>query len=471
MGFRAANAWKNRKRIASEEYTMVLLRSLRFMLPLWIFWSNMAWTFADSVGDCIAIEFTSRGCSRCQEMHRSTDGAIQAGWVVRRFDMQQDAHMASRWQISSVPTTILVRNGREVDRILGAVSYRELSQRLIAASSADSLRLQSPSEPAAEATKSNRRENDAIVRGQSPAIGIPMATSLALASASHVDSNRPERRRPNVDPCMATVRIRVEDTHNESVGTGTIIDSFQGEALVLTCGHLFRESQGKAPITVETFFGGQIQKYTATLIDFQAKEVDIGLLSFRPVQEIAPVKLIPITKKLSEGQRVFSIGCDRGAPPSRIDSQVSKLNRYMGPPNVEVTGQPVEGRSGGGLFDDQGQLIGVCYAADPSLNEGLYNAADVVYQQLSKLGLQRLFNQEVAPPAAGLVSNSTNQDPSGRDRHPGLTPSPASQPQLAANGTPEMTVILKDSAGRQEYMHIRQPSPDLLQAVRDNYQR
>ena len=45
----------------------------------------------------------------------------------------------------------------------------------------------------------------------------------------------------------ATVRLRVEDAQGRSFGTGTIIDARSGEALVITCGHLFRESKGKGP--------------------------------------------------------------------------------------------------------------------------------------------------------------------------------------------------------------------------------
>ena len=45
--------------------------------------------------------------------------------------------------------------------------------------------------------------------------------------------------------CLASsVRLKIEDADGNSVGSGTIIDARAGEALVLTCGHIFRESQG-----------------------------------------------------------------------------------------------------------------------------------------------------------------------------------------------------------------------------------
>lgn len=414
---------------------------------------------ADSTGDCIAIEFMDERCSQCTEMHRSTDQAVKEGWVVRRIDTKREPHIAMRWQIVNVPTTVLVRNGREVDRILGPIAFPELQKRLTAASSIDSIRSNVD-------RLRDRTENSPVLRGQSPMNMIPMANATAIANAASnpFSSSSTARRDPPSlesrnespsnpsDPQGATVRIRVEEPRHESVGTGTIIDSYNGEALVLTCGHLFRENQGKTKIVVETFLGGQIQSYPATLIDFQAKDMDIGLIAFRPNGNIPVARLIPKNRKLTEGQPVFSWGCDRGALPSRRDSRISKLNRYLGAANVEVEGEPVEGRSGGGLFDDRGELIGVCYAADPELKEGLYNAAEVVYFELAKLGLQRLFNDRNDTPQSPLMANTTNPAPN-------------------SVSVPELTVILRGSDGKQEQLNISQPSPQLLQALRESTRR
>ena len=414
---------------------------------------------ADSTGDCIAIEFLAEHCSRCTEMHRSTDQAVKEGWVVRRIDTKREPHLAMRWQIVNVPTTVLVRNGREVDRILGPIAFPELQKRLTVASSIDSIRSNFE-------RHRDRTEALPILRGQSPLNLIPVANAAAVARtpSNPFSSSSAARRDPpslvslnesprNLsDPQGATVRIRVEEPRHESVGTGTIIDSHNGEALVLTCGHLFRENQGQTKIVVEMFLGGQIHSYPATLIDFQAKDMDIGLISFRPNGNIPVARLIPKNRKLTEGQPVFSWGCDRGALPSRRDSQITKLNRYLGAANVEVDGEPVEGRSGGGLFDDHGELIGVCYAADPELKEGLYNAAEVVYSELAKLGLQRLFNDRNDAPQSPLIANTTN-------------PAPQSV------SVPELTVILRGRDGKQEQLNISEPSPQLLQALRESTRR
>jgi len=440
------------------------LAALIFLLVSQLFSISVA---GDSAGDCVAIEFMADGNAQCAEMHRTTDEAIKGGWVVRRIDTKREPHIALRWQISNVPTTVLVRNGREVDRVLGPVSYFDLQKRLEAASSVDSMRN-------SQERRRDRIDNESpMIRGQSNLNAVPSSPQLAFNNASSNASRNPtntlssvQRAPPSLrspseaprapsDPQGATVRIRVEEPRHESVGTGTIIDSINGEALVLTCGHLFRENQGQTKITVETFLNGQIQTYPATLIDFQAKEVDIGLIAFRPNTNIPVARLIPKNRALTEGQPVFSWGCDRGALPSRRDSKITKLNRYLGAANVEVDGEPVEGRSGGGLFDENGELIGVCYAADPQLKEGLYNAAEVVYFELAKLGLQRLFNDRVDTPPmpsiakVGGFSDSTQEESIG----------------------PELTVIMRGRDGKQEQLSIPQPSPQLLQALRDSTRR
>jgi len=421
---------------------------------------------AGSTGDCIAIEFMADGNKQCEDMHRTTDQAIRDGWVVRRIDTKSEPHVSMRWKISNVPTTVLVRNGREIDRILGPIAYPELQRRLSAASSVDSMR------SSADRNRDRVQNESPILRGQSPLDMIPMAAALAnsssVAIAKSSGSMFPTQRDPPSmrelsepdrfpsDPQGATVRIRVEEPSQNSIstGTGTIIDSHNGEALVLTCGHLFRDYQNQAKITVETFLDGQIQSYPATLIDFQANEMDIGLIAFRSNRTIPVARLIPKNRSLTEGQRVFSWGCDRGALPSRRDSQITKLNRYSGAANVEVDGEPVVGRSGGGLFDERGELIGVCYAASPAYKEGLYNAAEVVYFELAKLGLQRLFNDRNDLPVTPDNSSIAK-----------LT----SPPNVAI--APEMTVILRGRDGKQEQLEIPQPTPQLLQALRDSTRR
>ena len=45
-----------------------------------------------------------------------------------------------------------------------------------------------------------------------------------------------------------------------------------------------------------------------------------------------------------------SVGCNNGEDPTVQRSRINSLDRFLGPPNLQVAGQPIIGRSGGGLF-------------------------------------------------------------------------------------------------------------------------
>ncbi|MFM7973816.1 MAG: serine protease, partial [Pirellula sp.] len=145
---------------------------------------------------------------------------------------------------------------------------------------------------------------------------------------------------------------------------------------------------------------------------------------------------------LREGDPVFSLGCDHGDVPSRRDSRVTKLNRYMGSANIETAGAPVQGRSGGGLFNSSGELLGVCFAADAQLDEGLYCGTRSVLDRLQKLG----------------GTGSANM------------PSVVAEPSKPAPQR-TMTVILTDSSGDTRQLTIDQPTEQLVNAMRQESQR
>lgn len=425
-------------------------------------------SFDNRVGDCVALFFTKTDCPSCDSVQSAVQRAIDSGWAIRMLDGAREKGLVSRWHIEKYPTVVLIRNGREVDRLIGEPNFDELVRRMLAASSVDSIRVLSASA--------------SVVRGQSPSASVPMASAatpagntaipssplvpaahetLAMAGPTIASQSMDKVRsipRPPSNPAEATVRIRVDEPQHEAIGTGTIIDTYQGEALVLTCGHLFRDTTTGTRILVETFVGGQPRLYSATLIDFRADEADVGLISFRPEGPVPIARLMDHREKLNEGDAVYSWGCDHGANPTRRDSRITKLNRYLGAPNVEVYGAPVQGRSGGGLFNARGELIGVCYAADNELNEGLYNAPEVVFQQLMRLGLNRLFTHPEGESATlAAASNSPAE----------TTPTaPPLEPSRPIPPIPKLTVMLEEN-GQSQRWEISNPTPELVQSLQN----
>jgi hypothetical protein len=188
----------------------------------------------------------------------------------------------------------------------------------------------------------------------------------------------------------ATARLRVEDAAGVCRGTGTVIDCRQGEALVLTCGHIFRDSQGKGRIEVDLFAPRGPRAVAGQLIAWDLTR-DLALVS---VFTEVPVEAAPVgdaARRPTPGEPVLSVGCDGGADPTVHHSRVTGVDKYLGPANVQVAGQPVQGRSGGGLFAADGTLIGVCNAADPTDNEGLFAALPAIHEQLEEAGLAFVY--------------------------------------------------------------------------------
>lgn len=382
---------------------------------------------AQGVGDCVALAFVTAGCPQCRAMDQAVEESLEQGWAVRRIDIAKDPYTAQRWRIHSTPTTLLVREGREVDRILGPVSIDELVRRMMSAST----RVGNGN----GAATSPRSFSLQPVEQRSTAASDPVAPPSAPPAADPTDM-----------ASLATVRIQVDEPNTHAFGTGTIIDTHDGEALVITCGHLFRNISPNANITVEIFDRGERAIYPAALLHFEAQEKDIGLITFHAGRQVPCAPIAHRSQRVAEGDHVFSIGCDHGQTPTRRDSRVSKLNRYLGPSNIEVAGMPVQGRSGGGLFNRTGELIGICYAADQEWDEGLYVGTDIIHEQLGKLGLPALPRS-----TENIASSTPNRRSPGRSSQ-------------------SITLIVKGNDGSQRELQIQDPSPALLQALeREGY--
>jgi hypothetical protein len=201
----------------------------------------------------------------------------------------------------------------------------------------------------------------------------------------------------------STARLLVEDSQGVSRGTGTVIDCRQGEALILTCGHIFRDSQGKGRVEVDLFGPDGPRGVAGQVVSWDLKR-DLALVSIFTDRQIEPVRVGGADRSTQPGASVVTVGCDGGADPTIHHSRVTAVDKYLGPANVQVAGQPVQGRSGGGLFALDGTLIGVCNAADPADNEGLFAALPTIHEQLDEAGLAFVYRSVYPSGGAGDVA-------------------------------------------------------------------
>lgn len=403
-------------------------------------WLAAAGNSAPTSDETVLLDFTATWCGPCQTMSPIIDRLAQQGYPVRKVDVDQQRELAQRFRINSMPTFVLLVNGREVMRQEGMTSEAQLRRML----------LQIPSwqqELAAQDAKQARgRQLATTSSGPADSEFGPSPFSIDLGAASGPSSfsapraqeipatppalaqNEPPKRgglfpflqrtpqpsRPAQpigeavvrgqsnepdfpvtpaiagDPLQASTRLRVKDPSGMNFGSGTILESRIGRTLILTCGHIFRHLGENGVIEVDVFVKGRPPiTYVGKVVHFNA-EADVGLVAIPTTERLPVIALASIDKPVQVGDSVLSIGCSGGEIPSRETIEVTSVNKYTGPDNIECTGFPPQGRSGGGLFR-QNELVGVCIAADPKDRRGVYTGLTPVYELLELTGFGHLL--------------------------------------------------------------------------------
>ncbi|MFM8890198.1 MAG: serine protease, partial [Planctomycetia bacterium] len=190
----------------------------------------------------------------------------------------------------------------------------------------------------------------------------------------------------------------------------------------LTCGHIFRDSRGKGRVEVD-LFGADGPRGVAGQGVAGDRKRDLALVSIFTDRQIEPIRVGGAERATTVGEPVVTVGCNGGDDPTILHSRVTAVDKYLGPANVQVAGQPVQGRSGGGLFATDGTLIGVCNAADPADNEGLFAALPTIHEQLEEAGLAFVYRSVYPSGGPGDVAAAT--------AGPALPSMPAEMPQVA----------------------------------------
>jgi thiol-disulfide isomerase/thioredoxin len=381
------------------------------------------------------VQFASSRCPHCQSMQPVVQQLAAQGVGVQTVDVDAQLAVAQQYQVKGVPTFIALRGGQEVGRVEGVTTAEKLAGLV----------------------------QGAGVESRGSGVGGRESGARGLA--------------PEQVARAATVRLKVEDATGYGFGTGTIIDTHENEALVVTCGHLFRESKGQGKISADVFSAGSAQTAEGQLIAYDLDR-DIALVSLRTTIAVRPVPIAPPGHSVRPSDRVFSIGCDKGADPSLRPTYITAVNKYKGKPNFTAAGQPIDGRSGGGLFSAEGFLIGICNAADPADDEGLYAGLASIHWQLDQIGQGEVYQR-----SARVASSSTSAPSAPAVTTPpmalaanGLPPvmpaafrsAPDEVPVAAAGDDTEIVFIVRskrDPAQRSEVYVVDQAPPDLIARI------
>jgi thiol-disulfide isomerase/thioredoxin len=397
---------------------------------------------AAAPSDAVLVQFTSAQCPHCRTMEPVVSRLVTEGYPIQKVDVDRYREAAVEMKVRGVPTFVYMVGNREVTRVEGPASFEKLAG-MFAADRAS-----------------------------------PSPSSSGAASAAS----------PAQAAFEATVRLEVEDATGKGFGTGTIIDAHEDEALVVTCGHVFRESQGKGRITIKLFAPGAPGEVEGHLLAFDLNR-DIALVSLRPGIQVRPVRVAPAGYRIEAGAPAFTLGCDQGADATVRETRITAIDKYHGRPNITTTGEPVNGRSGGGLFTAEGLLIGICNAADPQDKEGIYAGLPSIHWQLDEIGQSRLYQPdgsqvaETSPAAnPGLSAEIPDLPPTmpGSRSTLGGAPSllntptgPLVRPVGFSNGSSvgsdsELVVIIRSKQNpqvRSEIYVVDQATPQLMEQI------
>ncbi|MEX2111551.1 MAG: thioredoxin family protein, partial [Pirellulales bacterium] len=76
--------------------------------------------------DPVLLDFQASWCAPCRSMESTVTSLERAGYPVRKVDVDRERALADRYRVQTIPCFVLVANGREVGRVVGAVRRNEL---------------------------------------------------------------------------------------------------------------------------------------------------------------------------------------------------------------------------------------------------------------------------------------------------------------------------------------------------------
>ena len=379
--------------------------------------------------DNVVLDFTASWCGPCQQMSPVVARLERQGLPIRTVDVDLHPDLVRKYRIQNIPAFVLIVDGKEADRSVGQTSETTLRQMARRAVEAEQARRNAEKEKQFE---SPRRLIPLFVRNSLPKARQETDQDSSEDTAPIVRAKYDTKATPDTQSnkdghLLHCVRIRVHDKDGINFGSGTLIASRPGRSIILTCGHVFRAIGEGASIEVDVFNGEAAETFSAQVIHYDL-EADVGLIAIPSVVELPISPIASARHAVSEGETLLSVGCSGGDLPTKETLRVTKLNRYLGPDNVECTGVPVQGRSGGGLFNSLGEVVGVCIAADPRDERGLYCGLKPIHEMLDKAGLSFLYHD----PLPAMEERSFLAD---------VSPTDSQQPDIQTTATPDPTPL------------------------------
>ena len=175
--------------------------------------------------------------------------------------------------------------------------------------------------------------------------GLHTALLIFMLTVSAARANTPEQIFSQVSPSVVVVDVFNAEGKLIGLGSGVVI----GAGQVITNCHVAQEGDN---LQVR-----QSSKTFKATLQFSDPDRDLCQLSAPDLQ--ATSIILGTAKKLMVGQRVYAIGAPQGREQTLSEGLISSLRPYEGSQYIQTSAAISPGSSGGGLFDDQGRLIGI----------------------------------------------------------------------------------------------------------------
>jgi thiol-disulfide isomerase/thioredoxin len=277
--------------------------------------------------------FGADWCRPCLRVGPVYERLIERGYTLRHVDYDRQRSVATAMRVGTLPSLVVVRDGRDVGRLVGA---NEISVN----------RVEQLAGPARQPAPAVALASASVPSTQLPAAGPEADGKLSVPPAV----------------CAAICKISVWTGGNVWCGcTGTLVDEDHGRGLVLTCGHVFNE--GNADILV-TFPGGD--RLQGRLLG-RDPSVDLAAIEIMPVQSANPIEVAEDVAAPNSVVTTCGYGDDGCNKLAGSRGPVIQYVGLQGGPSdalMEIAGKSRNGDSGGPVLNTSFKQVGVLMGND-----------------------------------------------------------------------------------------------------------
>ncbi len=411
---------------------------------------------------------TQQSCPPCRQMDPVIERLVSQGYPVKTVHLETNRAWAQWANVQRTPTVIMLDSDDRIMKRFSGVIGGDVLQGWFANAGISPV-----------AQKQNRLPKDWERHFDEPGESAPSSGVGELSNPNPGSSNPGSSNPKNSYERLAlrsTVKISLNVASQAYVdyASGTSIYSNGNSSLILTCGHLFRESNGAGKISViASAEDGSVREFDGALLAWDAKNRDVALVRVdHPGFQLPVNPIAPRATSDFETDNLFTLGCDytngatlgetysgiRQTGPTIRQTEILRRSNYSGIYKFDIAGSPVQGRSGGGLFTRNGELIGVCNARICNADEGIYTGLDSVYWVIDKAGCGGFFQEA---PIAFRFREIPNVDqrelfvPNQTERN------------LVSNGRrSRVIIIIENESGESELIRVENPTSELLGSVR-----